>query len=240
MTCRRHSLVLALLPIALSACGGDDDMMMMPPPTINVTITNTNAASDDLMEGVEVCVANFTGYDCQVSDATGVVTIESPANSDVLYSFTGMGLYRGLHMLTTGDTDMAFESEVAPTAIVNVTAASAGMMLMPGTATILIRTTSTPGTGDPVGFSFTLDPAPAMGTPVYFDESLVPSAMLTETTLTGAAAFVNTTPGDYDLVVMHAAKHCTVEAAWERDTADHVGLHAEADTLTVVKVDDCM
>ncbi|MCU0675290.1 MAG: hypothetical protein MUE69_21165 [Myxococcota bacterium] len=224
----KHATILCALLALLGACGGDDAS------TVAVTVYVTEVTSDEADPGTEVCVIEPAGYGCGITDAAGLVTLEVPARTEVLFRSTRSDRVPGIFPYTSGDAPEEIEVDTVDPTLAQVLVIGAGVEAMPGTGQILLLARGPSGGGaEAEGMTFSLG---AGDGPFYFGGSQ-PMPELTATTSDGAVAWANVPPGEHTITAEGAAT-CVTRVGFDRG-ADRTGVRVEADSLTFVRLVDC-
>lgn len=177
---------------------------------IPATFTVTDGT--DPVEGAEVCVLDTT--DCATSNASGELSLDIPALSEVALTIVATDYIPVLYGAVTGPSDASFNVTLRPTAEIEAGADAAGVTL--------------DGTKGIIGFSVlgpagtTAELSPASGTLVYQDENGDADPSLTGTVegVVGMGTFWNVEPGDYDLSYSHPDTTCQASpvGTWKGST----------------------
>jgi hypothetical protein len=217
------------------ACGDDDP----PGATIEVAVTASDILSNNLLADMEVCVTRPSGFGCATTDANGLANLMAPAESEVLVSFEKTDYFRAVNMLSTGDTDTMIEADLpSATAVALTISQTPDMMTIAGKGQVIVLFSPS---GPMINLSgITVSVAPGAPHPLYFNESMIPDADLTETTETALVAFANLDPGRYSVSFVHPTIACaSVESGWTTAEPKTLDFAIEADTVTILQLLDC-
>lgn len=212
-----------------AGCGGDGTEQ-----TVAITVYVTEVTSDEADPDTEVCVVEPAGLGCGTTDATGRVTLEVPAETDVVFRSTRTDRVPGIFPYTSGTTAAEIEVDTVEPILAEALLLGAGVTAVEGTGMILLLARGPSGGGaEAAGMTFALG---AGDGPFYFEGSQ-PMPELTETTSAGAVAWANLPPGDYTITAAGAAR-CTTRVGLDAG-ADRTGVRIEAGALTFVRLVDC-
>lgn len=226
---KQRTILGAISALLLGACGGDDGAS-----TVSITLYVTEVTSDEADPDTEVCVIEPTGFGCGTTDAGGLVTLEVPANSEVVFRSTRSDRVPGIFAYTSGDSGEEIEVDTVDPTLAQVLILGAGIEAMAGTGQVLLLARGPTGGGaEAEGMTFSIG---AGDGPFYFGGSQ-PMPELTETTSDGAVAWANLPPGEHTITAAGAAT-CVTRVGFDRGT-DRTGVRVEADSLTFVRLVDC-
>ncbi|MFZ1864001.1 MAG: hypothetical protein WAU39_07255 [Polyangiales bacterium] len=189
--------------------------------------------TDTPLEGAEVCVSDTTN--CATSDADGMVTMEVPANSEIVFEVTATGYGDTLTPQTTTDQDVT--AQLSPLLADSVVTLLAGILgtsyPFEGTGVIAISSLVEPVGADGNGIAgITYTPDQAL-TSYYLDQDEIPRLEATATAEpSGAGGFIEVAPGTYEVTLGGTASNCVVVAGWPGSGAGSVRLPVRAGFIT--------
>lgn len=171
--------------------------------------------TDTPIEGAEVCVSDTTN--CATSDAGGMVTMEVPANAEIVFEVTANGYAPTLTPQTTTDENVT--TQLSPLLADSVVELLAGILATPypfdetGVVGISVLTEPVAADGNGIaGVTLTADPT---ATSFYLDEDEIPRREATATTTpSGAGGFIEVAPGTLEVELGGTASNCVVVAGW--------------------------
>jgi len=189
--------------------------------------------SDPPFEGAEVCVSDTTN--CATSDADGMVTLEIPANSEIVFEVTADGYGPTLTPQTTTDQDIT--TQLTPLLSDEVLGLLAGVLNTPyppgdnGLVALSVLTAPIDAADNGIpGVTITPD---RQAITYYLDENEFPSRDLTATTApSGAGGLIEVAPGTWELALGGTASNCVVVAVWPGSGENTVRLPVRAGFIT--------
>jgi hypothetical protein len=217
-----------LIAASVAGCGGESDPaasaagdVNQGAQTISFTVGFVDAVSKEPLADVTVCAAERDDVPCAISDADGVVTIDLPADSELMLACTHDTQVPTYMTLATGQAD--FDANVF-------------MLLSKAFAPAFIKLGG--GTEDPTkgilvanvyedlvvrdkrvaDAAYTLAPVAGIG-PVYGAEGGLPDTTLTQTTMGGPAAIYDLDPGDATVTLSHPSRTCAGGFGWATESA---------------------
>ena len=227
-------LSLTFILMALTACGDDAGSGGAPPSSnVRFTVQVLDAQTPDVLEGVELCVADQPDIPCAVSDAQGNVELSLPANSELMIRCEGPEHGPMYMTWTIGDADIDADTfRIVKSGTIDALLGIAGAEAWPEQGAIIANVYSDLDAKEPVaGASFVI--SPAAGGPVYLDETPLPDPELTATTIGGPGVFFDIEDGEITIRASHEHP-CRLGLGWQADTADSVRSRVFAGGLSSV------
>jgi len=201
-------------------------------PTIEVELTIENGVTNLPVEEVDICVLDFGGLDCVMSDIDGKATLIVPAEAKVHITLVKESFVPALVGATTSAEGQAVTAPMIP-AVIAATIASLAEVELDETKGQMVLTAigySAPNTmvmPAMENVSFSLKPTSGIG-PLYVAPNNAPDPSLTKTGPRGGALVFNADPGDYILTATHDTLPCTGFMA-------HAGSEANTYEMRVMK-----
>ena len=223
----------------LAACNGpdtdSDSDMTGTDDTVTLSGTIVDAATQDPIEGVEVCFDEPADIACITTDATGAASTELPMNVNIKVRMTKAGYPT---VLTHGNIE---EADIigARTALLSDTAADAALTILGETRDTskgyVLFAATTDLTLQTKVEGATVTSTATTGTQFYASAMGIPDTSLTSTSAAGAGAIVNVDPGTYEITFAHTDKACVDGYGWPVSGSDGtMELFVEAGVMTFV------
>lgn len=229
---RKLIRALAIGLVLFAGCG--DDSNDADTVTVALTVVEFEPLTTDTpLEGAEVCVADTAN--CATSDADGMVTMEVPANAEIVFEVTAAGYGPTLTPQTTTDQDVA--TQLSPLLADSVVSLLAGILDTPypfeGTGVIAISTLVEPVDADGNGIAgVTYTPDQTLVS-YYLDQDEIPRLDGTATAEpSGAGGFIEVAAGTYEVTLGGTASNCVVVAGWPGSGESSVRLPVRAGFIT--------
>jgi hypothetical protein len=196
--------------LVFGGCGNDTD-----------TDTDTDTDSDPTIvfsgvvygydgypiQGVQVCVYNVSSLPCSSTTATGVFSLDVPADTLTALELTATNYVSSLYWHRTGTADVSHDLDLLTETEVDAFAAAGGDTYDPTKAALIAHFVDSTSTAL-AGVTFSLTPSSGHG-PVYIDNTTgMPDVSLTQSTSAGIGYWANVDPGTGDVAATYSASQC--------------------------------
>jgi hypothetical protein len=231
----------ALLFAAVTAgCGGDPetapDGVDPAAETIAFTVAFVDAVFKEPLVGVEVCAAGRDDVPCAATAADGVVTLDLPAESELMLGCTIATHVTTYMTITTGRDD--YDANVFM--LLNLGAANALRTLSgapdnPAKGIVIGNVYEDLAQRDQrvAGATYALSPAAGIG-PVYGGEGGFPDPALTQSTIGGPGVIFDLDPGETTVTLSHSSRTCEGGFGWPTESATSLRTRVFAGGMSTV------